>query len=127
MGAIDDLGVEPFMERTGVVWGGCCRLRVPIAQPKCLVKTRVNEERGSRNALAASCSGFRRRWAIGTTLPRFRYRSELSMWPTGLMPPTAARVAVGGVSEVSATMGTVSMLRSCRRALGQWLLGRGIW
>ena len=28
MGAIDDLGVEPFMERTEVVWGGCCRLRV---------------------------------------------------------------------------------------------------
>ncbi len=45
----------------------------------------------------------------------------------GLMPPTAPRVAVGGVSEVSATMETVSMLRSYRRTLGQWLLGRGTW
>jgi hypothetical protein len=119
--------VEPFVERTGVTWGGCGPQEVPALQLKCLVRARVDVGKDSRNALAASCSGFRRRWAIGTTLPRFRYRSELSMWPTGLMPPTAARVAVGGVSEVSATMGTVSMLRSCRRACGQWLLGRGIW
>src|SRR5687768_18566211 len=65
----------------------------------------LDDPLAARNALAASCSGSRRRWAIGTTLPRFRDRSELSMWPTGLMPPIAPSVAVGGISEVFGNYG----------------------
>lgn len=43
-------GWVPFVVRTGVVWGGHSRLSMPTAQPKCLVRARVNEGMGSRNA-----------------------------------------------------------------------------
>ena len=45
-----DLGVEPFVERTGVVWGGWGALAVPTLQLERLVRARVNAGRGSRNA-----------------------------------------------------------------------------
>jgi hypothetical protein len=42
--------VEPFVERTGVVWGGYGAPEGTIVQPTCLVTARVYAGRGSRNA-----------------------------------------------------------------------------
>jgi hypothetical protein len=49
-----DLGVEQFVERTGVVWGGWGALAVPTLQLERLVRARVNAGRGSRNVLVSS-------------------------------------------------------------------------
>ena len=49
-----DLGVEPFVERTGVVWGGWGALAVPTLQLERLVRATVNAGRGSRNAQIVS-------------------------------------------------------------------------
>jgi hypothetical protein len=47
------VGVEPYVERTGVIWGGCGPLEVPIVQIMCLVRARVHAGSGSRNAWVA--------------------------------------------------------------------------
>ena len=51
--ARDELGVAPFVVRTGVDSRACGRLEMPTMQPKFLVRARVNTGRGSRNALSS--------------------------------------------------------------------------
>ena len=84
-----EAAVAPFVVRTGVVWGGCGPVKVPTLQLECLVRSRVDAGRGSRNA-----------WVLGSTPPRRQFPETVETplswnlilfglfrsWPMGTAP-----------------------------------------